>query len=148
MTLSFDGDPRIDHRRCDHCGREHDSAHGLVLRDGTAHAAYWAAWYPHEEQAIVDVTLGSWQEPAYADNVMFGCRIGPVEGQAEPACSLVHSGQTLRDSPILGRKLTRDEALEHPWLSSFWEVLDWLILNDSTLHEHVFHMPPQSSSSP
>jgi hypothetical protein len=49
--------------------------------------------------------------------------------------------QALSDRPIIGRKLNRDEALGHPWLNAFWEVMDWLILNDPTLHEHVYHTP-------
>jgi hypothetical protein len=113
-----------------------------VLRDGGAYAVYWAAWYPHEAEAWVDVTLGSWQEPDYPDNVTFGCRIGIVN--REPACSLVRPVHTREDSELSGRKLERDEALAHPWLQSFWEVVDWLIVNDPTLHEHVYHMPSDS----
>jgi hypothetical protein len=138
MAFGFDGEPRVDRRHCEQCGEEHDSAVGLVLRDGRAYAAYWAAWYPHEREAWVDMTLGTWQEPDYPDNVTFGCRIGVFGGQTEPACSLVKAAQTRSDSPIFGRKLDRDEALAHPWLSSFWEVLDWVIVNDATMREHIY----------
>jgi hypothetical protein len=41
---------------------------------------------------------------------------------------------------LFGRKLDRDEALSHPRPSEFWTVVDWLIVNDPLLHEHVFHM--------
>jgi hypothetical protein len=142
MTLSFDGEPKVDHRRCDDCGGEHESAVGFVLRDGDAYAVYWAAWYPHENEAWIDVILGSWQEPDFPDNVTFGCRIGNVEGQEAPACSLVPAGKIRSDTAMFGRKLDRQAALNHPWLPAFWEVVDWLMLNDPTLHEHVFHMPP------
>jgi hypothetical protein len=143
MTLSFDGTPEITHRRCHECGGEHDSVNGFLLRDGSAYAVYFAAWYPHKSEAWIDVAIGSWEPPDYADHVTFGCRIGYVESQSESASSLVHGGQVLSDSPMFGQKLNRDEALAHPWLNSFWEVVDWLILNDPTLHEHVFHMPPR-----
>lgn len=141
MAFSFDGDPRTHHRRCDQCGEEHDATNGLVLRDGAACAAYWTAWYPHENEAWIDVAFGSFQAPDYADNVTFGCRVGHVEGQAEPACSLVAAAQPAADDAIFGHKLSRDEALAHPLLNEFWEVVDWLIEHDPLLNKHVFHMP-------
>ena len=147
MTFSFDGETRLERRRCDRCGEAHDAATGFVLRDGAAYAIYWADWYPHQQEALVDVILGSFEEPDFADNVTFGCRIGRVEGQAEPACSLTPGGQSRSVKQLLGHKLTREEALQHPSLPSFWEVVDWLILNDATLHEHIFHIPPKPDSS-
>jgi len=145
VTFTFDGDPERRHRLCDVCREEHETDTGFVLRDGDAYAVYWASWYPHENEAWLDVVVGSWEEPKYRDNVTFGCRIGYIEGQDAPACSLVEGGKVLGDAAIFGQKLTRDEALAHPWLDRFWELVDWLIGNDPILHEHVFHMPPRSS---
>jgi hypothetical protein len=31
--------------------------------------------------------------------------------------------------------------LEHPRLEEFWEVADWLVIDDQLLHDHVYHMP-------
>lgn len=39
-----------------------------------------------------------------------------------------------------GVRLDRSAALGHPRLTDFWDLVDWLIMNDATLHEHVFHM--------
>ena len=139
MALAFDGTPVRDHCRCDVCGEEHEADRGLVLRDGAAYAAYWASWYPHEDEAWVDAVLGSWTEPDFPDNVTFGCRIGRIEGQSEPACSLVTGAAIRGDEALFGRKLDRDAALAHPWLPAFWELIDWLIENDALLHEHIFH---------
>ncbi len=138
MSFSFDGEPRLELRRCDVCGADHESTVGLVLRDGVRYSASWVAWYPHDSEAWVDVILGSWREPNYPDNVTFGCRIEHVDGQDEPACSLVRGADIRTDDPIFGHKLDRDEALAHPWLPAFWEIVDWLIVNDPPLHEHVF----------
>jgi hypothetical protein len=33
--------------------------------------------------------------------------------------------------PVFGRKLDRDEALEHPWLADFWSVVDFLLIEDT-----------------
>ena len=81
-----------------------------------------------------------WEEPDYPDQVTFGCRLGPVEGQDGPAASLVTGGENKSDHPLFGVKLDREAALEHPRLADFWEVIDWLVVNDPTLHENVYHM--------
>jgi hypothetical protein len=117
---------------------------GFVLRDGNAHAVYFAEWQPTLGEAYVDVILGSFEEPKYADNVTFGCRVGHVDSQEAPACSLVQGGSTRSDRPLFGTKLSRELALAHPWLAEFWAIVDWLIINDPVLHENVFHMPPRS----
>jgi hypothetical protein len=147
MGFSFDGATENDHRTCHACGEEHDTAHGYMLRDGSAHATYWADWYPHERIAIVDVTLGSWEEPDFRDNVMFTCQIRDAGDGANYACALVQAGQTRGDGPVFGRKLSRDEALRHEWLAAFWDVVDWLVLNDSLLHKCVFHAPPKTEGA-
>jgi hypothetical protein len=111
-----------------------------VLRDGTAYAVYYADWYPHTREAYLDITLGPWSEPEYPDQVTFGCRIGHVDGQEEPAASLVQGGALRSDHPMFGAKLDREDALGHPRLREFWDLVDWLIVNDPTLHEHVYHI--------
>lgn len=140
MTYSFSGEPTVDRRRCPDCGTEHESVTGFVLKDGSAHAVYYADWYPHSKEAFVDVVLGPWREPDYPDQVTFGCRLGPVEGQDGPAASLVTGGASKSDHALFGTKLDREAALQHPMLTEFWDVIDWLVVNDPTLHENVYHM--------
>jgi hypothetical protein len=101
---------------------------------------YFADWYPHAHEAWIDVILGPWERPDYPNQVTFGCRIGHIQGQEAPAASLVDGGAMRSDHPMFGSKLDRSAALGHPWLSEFWSVVDWLIVNDQTLHEHVYHM--------
>ena len=63
-----------------------------------------------------------------------------MEGQDGPAASLVTGGENKSDHPLFGVKLDRESALEHPMLAEFWDVIDWLVVNDPTLHENVYHM--------
>lgn len=42
---------------------------------------------------------------------------------------------------MLGKKLTREDALTHPRIDEFWACIDWLTINDPILHEKVFHAP-------
>lgn len=140
MTYTFDGEVEIQQRTCGECGNTHEKATGFVLNDGDAHAVYWWYWYPHENQAFVDATLGSWHEPNYPDHVTFGSRIGKVDGYSGPQCTLVLPQTSLKNETLLGRKLTREEALQHPWVDSFWSLVDWLVENDPLLRKHM-HQP-------
>jgi hypothetical protein len=140
-TFRFDGDPTIEHHRCDGCGSTHETSTGFVLLDDHAHAVYYADWDPHGAEAFIDVVMGTWQEPDYPDQVTFGCRIGLVAGQREPAASLVAAGSGRPEHPMFGVKLVRGAALDHPNLAVFWDTVDWLVVNDPLLHRTVYHLP-------
>ena len=137
--LSFDGEVKVSHTTCSECDQTHETSTGFVLRDDDAYAVYWVSWYPHHDEAWLDLILGSWQEPTYDDHVTFGCRIGAVDGEPSPECTLVAGGQTRSDHVMFGRKLTRDEALSHPRLKEFWDCVDWLVINDPVLHDQIYH---------
>lgn len=136
-TFSFDGEPKLRPSTCDHCAEEHEGVTGYVLRDGDAFAVYFAEWYPHENEAWLDVILGSFAED-FLDHVTFGCRIGEIPGSDGPQCSLVPAAEVRADLPIFGTKLTREQALEHPRQPEFWALVDWLLVNDALLHDHVY----------
>lgn len=142
MAFALDGAPRVEAVACGDCGGAHDAVTGFVLRDGQPHAVYFAWWYPHPGEAYVDVALGSsGVHDASDDAVMFGCRIGHGASQSAPAASLVEAGTRLAADPRWGPRLDRGAARRHPRLGDFWDVVDWLVVSDPTLHEHVFHMP-------
>jgi hypothetical protein len=146
-TFSFDGTPQQRQVLCPSCDQEHQGVTGLVLRGGSAYAVYFADWYPHVSEAWLDVVLGTFTEPAPEDHVTFGCRIGHVPGQDEPACSLVQAARRRSDSALFGTRLSAGQARSHPRVGEFWAMTDWLILNDQLLHRTVFHMPPASHTS-
>ena len=139
--FSFDGVPKAHEVTCPDCGEKHDGVTGYVLNGGAAFAVYFADWYPHENEAWVEVILGSFAEPDYADDVTMGCRYGYVDGQAEPAASLFTPTRT---GAIFGRILDRAEAMKSPRIGDFWALTDWLVVNDKLLHETVYHLPPKS----
>ncbi len=139
-VFAFDGEPTVDAARCGECEESHDVSIGLMLADDSAFAAYWANWYPHAGEAWVDMAMASWLEPEYRDHVTFGCRIGLIGDDPGPQCSLVQAAEFRSDAAMFGSKLSREEALSHDWLPTFWAAVDWLMLNDPLLHEHVFHM--------
>jgi hypothetical protein len=138
--LAFEREPVEGLRQCHECGDAHAAVHGFINQNGAAHAVFYADWYPHAAEAYIDVVFGTWGDDEYRDQVTFGCRIGHVSGQESPAASLVPAAEVRPDHPMFGVKLNRQQALDHPLVSEFWRVIDWLILNEPMLHANVYHM--------
>ena len=137
-VFSFDGDPTRRQGPCGDCDELHDKSAGFVLRDGDATAVYYASWSPHDSEAHVEMVLGSWDDEAgYPDHVTFGCRLGAATGDGAPQRSLVPGGTTLGDKVVFGQKLTRDQALAHPWMTLHDDLIGWLIDHDPMLHERL-----------
>jgi hypothetical protein len=138
--FSFDGVPSTREVTCPTCGEKHDGDTGFVLNRGQAFAAYYADWYPHSSEAWVEVILGSFDGPAYSDDVTIGCRYGYVDGQPDAAASLF---TPTRSGDIFGRILDREAALKSNRIGDFWSVTDWLVTNDPLLHRTVYRLPPR-----
>ena len=65
------------------------------------------------------------------------------------SCELRREGATAVDatvavegvSELFGRKLTRDEALAHPLLQSFWTVVDLVAVEDPAVAAQIYRRP-------
>lgn len=68
----------------------------------------------------------------------FGVRVGPVEGQDDPAATMVQGAIPYGDRPIFGRKLTREEGLAHERIADCWDVVDCVLSDDPTVNHHVY----------
>ena len=140
--FSFDGKPKSGEFTCAQCGEKHEGDTGFVLDRGDAFALFYADWYPHADEAWVEIILGSFEEPDYADDVTMGCRYGYVDGQTESAASLF---TPTRSGAIFGRVLDRDAALKSDRIDDFWAVTDWLIESDPLLNRTAYRLPPKPS---
>lgn len=138
--LMFEPDRTVREMTCPNCQRPYRLVTLFIDRDGEAHAICYASLHTHGDvhEAWIDAALGSWNDGEGADRVTFGCRVGPIAGQTEPAASLVLGGIPFGDAPILGKRLPREEALVHPWLSDYWELVDFVLLMDPDVHIHVY----------
>src|SRR4051794_27424917 len=111
----------------------------FVRKNGDAYAIYYASCYHHDgHEAWIDVVFSpTWDEDA-DDHVTFGCRVGAVQGQVQPAASLVPAAAAWRDSRVFGHKLSRDEARDHPWLGEFWDLVDHVLTHDPAVSTHIY----------
>ena len=114
------------------------------VSDDSSSAVFHAFLYHHRDnpEIFIDATLGTWDvDGDSSDHVTFGARTGYLEN-GQVSCILVTGGAALADNPLLGQRLTRDEALTHPWLERFWVVNDAILEQvpetaDFFTHTHV-----------
>jgi hypothetical protein len=145
MTLRLDGESTVDRSTCEDCGAEFLLVKSFVLDAEDAYAIALTALHHHEGfEAWMDVIFGSFAGDASDDSrITFGCRVGPVEGNREPAATAVTAAVPYRHSPTFGHKLSRDEALTHPRLPEFWRVVDFLLVDEPVINHHVYaHLGP------
>jgi hypothetical protein len=139
-VLSLEREPVVKSLQCDRCGRAYSQVTLFVYRDGDAFAICYATLHGHDgtEETWFDVILGPLDQDEHPDRVTFGCRVGLVPGQEEPGATLTAGGVPFSNRPLFGRKLSREDALAHPLLADFWEVVDLVLATDPTVREHVF----------
>jgi hypothetical protein len=130
---------------CDCCGQPSRRTWSMVIRDHQPYALFFAACYDHGDvrESWIDVVFGTWGNGTdYHDHVTFGCRFGPVDNSPLPAATAVDAAAVAPDGPLFGSKLSRAEALAHPRISDFWEVVDFVVETDLVVHEHHYgHRP-------
>lgn len=141
MGLTIDeGSRQVRQFTCSCCGTEAERTWANVHEGDAVIAVYFASCYRHDgvHEAFIDAILGTWGSGDFTDHVTFGCRVGPVTDSPSPACTLVNGGAVAPDSPIYGRKLRRDEGLEHPRLAEFWTIVDSILERDVLVNRHLY----------
>lgn len=126
---------------CACCGEPVERTWNFVSRGDEVHAVYYANSYHHTDQpheTWIDVILGTWSENIVDDHVTFGCRVGPVQGSPHPAATLVPACQDGSGGQIHGTLLSREDGLAHPRVQEFWDVVDFVLANDPTVHGHLY----------
>ncbi|OKI65587.1 hypothetical protein A6A27_24770 [Micromonospora sp. CB01531] len=135
-------------KTCECCGQPSRRTWCMVTRDGLPYGVFFAACYNHDgvAESWIDVVFGTWgQDTDYDDHLTFGCRFGPGAGSDLPGATAVDAASVAPDDPLYGHKLTRAEALAHPKLSEFWDVIDFVVATDPLLHQHHYgHRAPAS----
>jgi len=124
---------------CDCCGGLSVRLTRFVYRDGDAFAIYYAAYsnnHPDNELAML-VSLGEWGEDSEpSQRTAFYCRVRPTEESYE--VMLGDAGQSAwGDVDLVGEKLSREEARQHSWKGTAFELLDEAFVQDRSLRGFV-----------
>ncbi len=107
----------------------------FVCRDGDAFAIYYAAYannHPDSELAML-ISLGEWTEDSDpAGRAAFYCRVRPTDDAYEVMLGDAAESEW-GNVDIIGTRLSRDEARQHAWKSTAFEVLDEAFTQDPCL---------------
>ena len=123
---------------CDCCGAAMTRLTRFVCRGDEPFAIYRALLSsgPHERRADVAVSLGDWAEAASpSDRLAFAVHL--TVDQDNFNVSFVEPDQTAWSSGELGRILSRDEALQHPWKQEVIALIDQVIEADRPLAAYL-----------
>lgn len=123
----------VQRSACPTCGHAADHVTGFLHVGDVALGAYFAACHRHPDREVqMDVVLGTWGTDDATDHVTFSCRLRRTGAMLVDATIV-----TTSHKPILGAQLTRDEALAHPRIDDFWDVVDHVSTADPTVGQHL-----------
>ena len=136
--------------RCECCGGLTVRLTRFVHRAGDAFAIYYAAYSNHDahEEIAMLVSLGEWGEGSVAsERVAFYCRVRPTTKSYEVMLGdAAESAWGTAD--IVGTKLAREQARQHPWKATAFEVLDEAFQQDRSLRGFLHRVQCGDSSVP
>ncbi|WP_018801936.1 hypothetical protein [Salinispora arenicola] len=65
-----------------------------------------------------------------------------------PAATAVDAASAAPDGPLFGQKLSCEQALAHPRINDFWQVMDFIVETEPLVHEHLYGHHPTLGVQP
>ncbi|MFH2008579.1 MAG: hypothetical protein ABI333_18475 [bacterium] len=145
MALTIELGEAAKPHPCRCCGETTYMVYGLVYHDGHAHAVYFAGWSEgHRDQGLrMAVGIGDWDEGATAqDRISVGFSARLVLPQVffdvvEPADS------PWGDYDYIGKMLSKDDALGHPYLEAFLDAAKAAVRDDGRVRGFLQRLSPK-----
>ncbi len=122
--------------RCDCCGGLTVRLTRFVNRDDAAFAVYYVRYSNNhpENELFMLISVGPWGEgSAPEERSAFFCKVRPTEDAAYTVMLANGNESPWADVELLGKPLSRAEALQHPMKATIFELLDDAFVNDRTL---------------
>jgi hypothetical protein len=117
---------------CECCGGATTRLTRFVHEDGDAFAIYYAAFSDeHQESGVTGIiSLGDWDEDSIPESrVAFAFRLW--EGEETFNVTIFDASESQwSDAKVLGRKLSREEALAHPRITDVYHITDHMTEED------------------
>jgi hypothetical protein len=117
---------------CDCCGERSTSLTGFVYRDESERAVYYLRWTvgKPDDGAVLAIAIGAWTgdaPPSQRACVGLECQL--VDGA--PAFRVIDAVDTpWGDVAVLGKKLTRAQALASPLSKEAFAIVDRLVADE------------------
>jgi len=123
LDIEFEEPTRSE---CECCGGTSTRLTRFISREGDAHAVYYAAYSDkHVEKRLFGIaSLGEWWEDEVPDSrVAFAFEMWTDDENFN--VGIIDARASLwSDVTIIGRKLSREEALKHEWISEVFHITD------------------------
>ncbi len=122
---------------CDCCGGTTTKLTRFVYQDNDAFAVYYALFTDlHIDNGVMGiVSLGDWGEDEVPPSrVAFAFRLWETEDNFN--VTITDAAQSeWNDAEILGRMLSREEALAHSWIQDVFHITDHMTDEDPAIRE-------------
>lgn len=120
---------------CECCNKETTSLTRFVYKEEEAFAVYYAAFSEnHFEDGVIGiVSLGDWGDDEVSPNrVGFAFTLWQDENNHN--VRIIDANESpWRNAEIIGKKLTREEALSHPWIEDVFHITDHMVIDDDEI---------------
>lgn len=129
--------PEPEASKCDCCGNTTTRLTRFVTRDGDAFAIYYAAFSEgHPENGVIGVvSVGEWWDDSFPESRdAFAFRIWEGEDNYHVTITDAKESQW-SDVNLIGRKLSREEALAHPLIHDVFHITDHMTDEDPAIRE-------------
>jgi hypothetical protein len=142
MKLYLGQNPSITVGKCPNCKQAYVQMTNEIYLDFTREEIYcvvFQEFHAHrtEKSAYVDATFGKFETDNEPGHITFTAQYSETDDGM--AWGLLKSP---RVSEFLGKRLSRTEALKHPKITAFWDIIDFISLNDPTFHWYTEHYLP------
>ena len=125
--------------RCECCGTDTVRLTRFELKDGNAHAVYYAQYSKgHETNRVKGIVgLGDWGDDAKpSDRLAFPFQRWVADGNYN--VGLVDAAESpWQDVTFIGRVLNRNEALAHPWHEEVFHITDHMVAEDPEIRSFL-----------
>jgi hypothetical protein len=141
-VISIEFADKVEGEPCPCCGGRTTHLTRFVYSNEEAHAVYYAAFSDKHEERMVSVlvSLGEWggwdKEEAPNNRVAFALRIRLAAAEYQMMVTDA-TKSSWHDATFLGRMLSRQEALKHPWLQEAFHIADHIVTEDQEVQDYL-----------
>jgi len=134
---------------CYCCGQKSEIGHGFVYKDRDARAVYYAGWAANHSDKKITIALavGEWSDDSTsADRTCFG--LEAYEGDKDILFSVIDAENSpWTDTDLLGKMLSRKDALKHPLLKEVFVIAEHIVRNHNAINKYLNNYVTQSPQS-
>lgn len=126
------------HDVCDCCGGTMTRLTRFVHKDGNAYCIYYAMYSDNHPERVVKlaVSLGEWgEDTSPEDRAAFALVMRCSE--SDYLVTVVDADESpWQGARVIGKMLSREEALYHPWIGDVFHITDHMLVDDPEIKSY------------